>query len=136
MKSKRRHCCLPICIVLAVVWLTASPATATAAAPGQGPLGGPQIATLTALSGDIRLARAAATANRLQVSDRSAGLGLANGDIVQTLRGRAEIRFNDSSVVKLFEGTVVVVQERFPAADSCNARSASSSARCGSTFNK
>jgi hypothetical protein len=85
------------------------------AAP-QGPLGGPQIAIITApIQGDVRVARAANTTNFARVAVPPQGLGLASGDFVRTLNGRANVSFTDQSVITLTEGTTVQIQERMQA---------------------
>ncbi len=112
MKNEATPPRLSFLLVVVCVFVFTLGLNAAALVPPQGPIGGAQIATLAAISGDVRVSRAAAPGNVVPISDRAIGLALANGDTVQTLRGRAEIRFNDASVVKLFEGTVVVVQEQ------------------------
>ena len=84
-------------------------ATPMAAVP-QGPIGGPQIATLTAVNGDVRVGRAATLGTQVRIT--APGLQLANGDLVRTLQGRAEVTFNDKSIIKLDLGTVVSIAER------------------------
>src|SRR6266446_6555028 len=87
----------------------------------QGPLGGPQVAVIENLQGDVRVARAALRTNvtRVNATDSNGltrvtapGLGLASGDIVQTLQGKADIRFTDQSIIKLDAGTTVTITER------------------------
>src|SRR5438132_9684241 len=87
----------------------------------QGPLGGPQVAVIENLQGDVRVARVALRGNvtRVNATDSNGltrvtapGLGLANGDIIQTLQGRADIRFSDQSIITLDAGTTVTITER------------------------
>jgi hypothetical protein len=79
----------------------------------QGPLGGPQIAQLTAVSLDVRVARAATPNNfaRAPVSTQ-----LAAGDFVRTLNGRAQVTFDsDKSIITLQEGTTILIQQQMQA---------------------
>ena len=76
----------------------------------QGPLGGAQIATIQTLEGDVRVARAATPNNVVRIT--ATGFALANGDTLRTLQGKAEVRFNDNSIISLDFGTVVQIQER------------------------
>ena len=95
-------------VVLGLLYMAMSVASAQAAP--QGPIGGAQIAVLTLVDGDVRVARAATPNNVVAVT--AAGLPLANGDAVRTLKGKAEIRFGDNSIVVLNFGTSVAVTER------------------------
>jgi len=76
----------------------------------QGPLAGAQVAVIENMQGDVRVARAAARATLVRIN--ASGLPLANGDIVQTLQGRADIRFTDQSIITLDYGTIVTITER------------------------
>src|SRR5260370_41645912 len=103
------------------------PALEPTAASPQGPLGGPQIAVIESVQGDVRVARAALRTNVTRVSATDSGvrggltrvsmpgLGLANGDVVQTLQGKADIRFTNQSIITPDVGTSVTITER-PAA--------------------
>src|ERR1051325_8899288 len=83
----------------------------THAADPQGRLTGPQIAVIQApMQGDVQVARASAVNNFVRVAQQ--GTGLANGDFVRTMNGRANILFTDQSVITLSEGTTVQIQER------------------------
>jgi hypothetical protein len=77
----------------------------------QGPLAGPQIATVDKFSGDVRVARSQAPNNYARVT--AAGLALASGDWVKTLQGGgADIVFTDTSNITLTPGTIVQIQEQ------------------------
>jgi hypothetical protein len=104
-----------------------APALESTAASAQGPLGGPQIAVIESLQGDVRVGRAVLRTNVTRVNATGPGLAngftrvsapglrLASGDIVQTLQGKADIRFSDQSIITLDVGTTVTISER-PAA--------------------
>jgi hypothetical protein len=76
-----------------------------------GALGGPQIARLSEVAGDVRVARLAAP--RDYVRQPTSGIGLASGDFVATTNGQAKVLFNDDvSYITLNQGTTVQVQEQ------------------------
>jgi hypothetical protein len=75
----------------------------------QGPLGSGRIAVLSKADGDVRVARAATPNNFARVG---ANLQLAGNDFVRTLNGRAEVLFDDQSVLTLQEGTTIQIQQQ------------------------
>jgi hypothetical protein len=80
----------------------------------QGPPGGMVIATITALQNDVRVARMATPNNYAKVAQ---GVGLASGDFVRTLNGRATVTFtpDNQSVLTLQEGTTIQIQQQMQA---------------------
>ncbi len=83
------------------------------AAPKQGPIRGAQIAVIQSLTGEVFVSRAATPTNYVRIATNQANtFGLATGDRVKTVRGQAEVRFTDNSIVSLRQGTEVAVTER------------------------
>jgi len=81
----------------------------------QGPPGGMVIATITALQNDVRVARLATPNNYAKVAQN---VGLASGDFVRTLNGRATVTFNapeTQSQLILQEGTTIQIQQQMQA---------------------
>ncbi|HEY2381873.1 MAG TPA: hypothetical protein VGK48_11905 [Terriglobia bacterium] len=109
---------MPGQIVVAALIPTVRLATALAdpiSPEPQGPLGGPQIASIDLMQGDVRVARRATPNNYARAA---VGIGLASGDFVRTLNGRADVLFNppDTSHLRLSEGTTVQIQQQMQAA--------------------
>src|SRR4051812_15260598 len=109
MKNKNVRLDAYILAVFMCLFSLVAKAEAASPAP-QGPLGGPQIATIITIEGDVRVNRAATPNNQVRITTPNFALG--TGDAVRTFQGKAAIRFNDQSLVSLNPGTTVVVTER------------------------
>jgi hypothetical protein len=108
---KNKNVRLDAYILAVIICLFSVVVNSEAASPApQGPIGGPQIATIITIEGDVRVNRAATPNNQVRVTTQN--FVLASGDAVRTFQGKAAIRFNDQSLVSLNPGTTVVITER------------------------
>ena len=73
------------------------------------PQAGAQIAQFEAVDGQVRLTRVNTT---LVTAVDNPGVPLFSGDRVQTLQGRADIRFTDQSLLTMEFGTDIIIEEQ------------------------
>jgi len=103
-----------IVAALLPAYVAASPGALEPIPSPQGPVVGTQIASLTQIAGDVRVARAATPNNFARVAP-TPNTGLGTNDFVRTLNGRATVTFSDQSVITLIEGTTIKVVQQMMA---------------------